>query len=355
MMQIVLNQVITFQMPAGTISPTGITMIEAYIASQKVTEGEWAKLNPTVKTSSLPMLADDWHWQWQVLAGEFRGNFPARVRQYYYKTYQIKCPPQFLESIGNIAKAHCATQETYTFDFTKRITWNAGDFGDYGSCFWGSNAGARVMLEDNGALAMRFYGEFNRGIARAWIIEIDVEAFIVFNGYGFSGDATLIIASVFAAYTGLHYKRIYLHNSWGSTLYINGNHGYVVASAEYVQTVDDWDIQWDDANAETCSDCGRLLDEYDICWGADDSPYCERCFYNHFGHCNECGETHWNEDLTYVETADADVCDWCYRRDFAHCLRCDDTYRKTRMKQIGERWYCHDCVDDMMKQADNIE
>ncbi len=345
----------TFTMPEGTISETGIDLIQRYVTCQNPSEGEWKKLNPEYNRSLLPQIPLGFEWKWMITEGEYVGKFAKRVSAFYYKKHNLKCPDSFLEHIGNLARSHSSDNKTYAFEFVNEFDWDAGDFGDDNSCFWGDNAGALFMLKDNGAMAIRFYDENEEGFARAWLVELDSSLYIIFNGYGIPGDATLVIARIFAAFMNLRYKQIYLKNSWGHTLYINSSQGYIIGTIEEIEHVERHDFEWADVHAETCYSCGRVLDEYDIYWGADDSAYCERCYSDYFTSCYECGETRYTEDLTYVESAEADVCDWCLRRKFTQCPRCDEFYRSNIMERFGDRLYCEECAEELKIEGDNIE
>src|SRR5688572_6324743 len=188
--------------PQGEISPSGSNQILDYIYAQSLQTEAWKTLNPEAKATFLPVLPDDWQWTWIVQRGEYVGTLPKRIRSFYFKQHGIKCPDSFIEQIGNLARQHSDSQSYYTFEIVDQFDWEAGDFGDSGSCYWGGNAGARIMLNDNGGMAVCFFTDSGHGYARAWFVEIDTDLFIIFNGYGFGRgiNATLTIARVLASF-----------------------------------------------------------------------------------------------------------------------------------------------------------
>jgi hypothetical protein len=344
-----------FDVPAGTISESGIYEIRRFIVSQSLQGTEWKAANPDNTATLLPLLPDDWQWKWLVGGrGEYVGTFPKRVAKFYFKTYHLRCPDSFLTQIGNLAKAHSESAEAYHFDFVNRIEWQAGDFGDSHSCYWGSYAGAKVMITDNGGMAIRFYDGNDKGIGRAWLIPIDDDLYIIFNGYGLGGDSTLRIARIFALFIGLQYKRITLSNSDGG-LYINNSVGYIIGRMEAIDGIERHDFNWYEVELDTCHHCGRQLDEDDYYRGADDEHYCENCFYQFFSDCSQCGEPHYREDLTYVESTGYDVCEWCLGRYYFECYRCEENYPKQEAQQFGKQVYCLDCAQELKIEGDNIE
>lgn len=354
-MQFEIRKFYRFQVPSGVISPSGIHEIAHFIFTQNTKTGEWLQMNPDLTTSLLPALPEDWIWTWLVSGrGEYVGTFPKRVSKYYYKVHGLKCPQSFIMQLGNLAKQHSEGQEWYLFDFTNRIDWEAGDFGDRGSCFWAGYAGAKVMIEENSGLAIRFYHDEQNGKGRAWLVPIEDNMYILFNGYGMGNNSTLTIARVFSLFVGLQYKQITLDNAYGG-LYVNGNAGYIIGRIEQIDEIEDYQFEWDNIDATVCNGCGRVLDEDDTYYGADDEPYCQDCFDNRFSSCYHCGNAHYSEDLTYVESIGGDVCEWCIDRNFERCTRCDELFLIHTMERFGEALACRPCAIELRLQGDNIE
>lgn len=336
----------TLTLPAGSISDTGIRLINDFIQFQSLKGDDWKALNPDCPHNRLPALPDTWEWTWVVQRGEYAGTFPKRVANFYFKTYKIRVTQDFLQQLGNIARAHSAENVTYTFEFVDSFDWNAGDFGDHGSCYWGGNSGAREMLKANSALAIRFYNADDKGIARAWLFEAEDNLYIVWNGYGFPGYATLKIARIVATFLNLSYKKISLsnHTRTGGTLYINSGIGYAVGTSEAIDSLDSYDFEWADINEYECYNCGDGLTEDETYTGADGETYCLDCFYNRFDTCYECGETHWHEDLIYI--GDYDYCEECAERLFICCDNCGEYVLPEQITNTPEGDLCENCAPE---------
>ena len=96
--------------------------------------------------------------EWKKSTG---GTFPKRLSSYVYKTFNVKLPVQLLKEIGTIVSADNVTSDnTLLWDIFKCDTgdwWSDGDFGDAGSCLWGSNENARFIMEQKDFYAIRVY------------------------------------------------------------------------------------------------------------------------------------------------------------------------------------------------------
>jgi hypothetical protein len=327
-MEMELNTRYTLATEKGVIDPEGVGAIIRLINAQRLHREEWGLSDAF--PAYLPPLPADFDWVWMTGAG----SFPKRVSKHYYQTIGVKLPAWFKSQLGNIAKSHSTREFVYRFDFVNRFNWIDGDFGDSGSCYWGSNASAREMLEDNDALAMRFFHDDGRGRGWAWLVEVD-DAYIVFNGYGFP-HATFTIARVLAKFCGLSYKEIGLVNncSAAGVLYINGGKGYVVADRETIKDFPGrYDFGWDEPYVAYCESCNEPLHEDDVHFCPDGYPYCEHCFYDLFDTCARCGEAVYHEDSTVVDCEP--VCDYCLQRHYHYCEACGEYYRRIHICEVA--------------------
>ncbi|MGB1284973.1 MAG: hypothetical protein ACPG7F_00450 [Aggregatilineales bacterium] len=345
-----LNTFYTLKTPAGTISDSGIVAIQQYIRMQRFTDDLWTAKNPdsSYTGSLLPALPDDWHWQWTVKGrGDYVGTFPKRISKYFYKKYEIKCPAEFLQQIGNIARQHSDDESSYLFDFTAEFNWQDGDYGDSGSCFWGGRSGAREMLAENGALAIRFYHPDKTGKARAWLFKQREGQYIIFNGYGFKSDSTLTITRVFSQFTGLSYRKVYVqnHGTDNGTLWINSGRGYMIASPDKLpDSKIEIELNWHDVNGETCNECEDSISEDDTYHDPDGVQYCRDCFYDVCDTCYDCSETAWRDDMSYVESGGYDICESCYDRNYTRCEGCDEIFHNDDIQNIKDVYCCTECA-----------
>jgi len=358
-MQYELRTRYTVTMPLGVIGDVGMGLIEALIGLQRLQQGEWKVLNPDCGSDYLTALPEDWQWSWLVEGkGDFVGTFPKRVRKFYFQA-GLKCPDSFIEEIGRIARDHSSGSSTYEFEVVDSINWDAGDFGDHSSCYWDSNAAGRVMLENNGGLALCFYKPgTDNGVARAWFVPQESnheQIHILFNGYGLKGDATLVIARIAAHFLNATYKKIDLCNYGSDTgkLWINSGRGYAIGAVEIVESISAWDFEWDDEYVVVCYSCSTILNEYETYRGADDEDYCTDCYYEKFDSCSHCGDAIWQDDANYAE--DETWCDHCFESRFVRCDDCGEAVRIGDAVGVGDGTYCESCGDDRMSEEDDSE
>ncbi len=330
----------TLRVPLNGISEEGKRIAEDLLAGWK-----------------LPCLPTNWDWQWKVNGkGEYVGTFPKRVAKYLYRLHATKLTADQLGVLGSKVAEHCERNASYTFDFTDRFDWNAGDFGDRGSCFWGSNSEARAMLENNCAMAVRFYKD-GAGYARAWVAST-MRGAIVFNGYGLE---TLQIARILAHNWGAYYKKIYLANNGEdtSTLYINGGAGYIVGSQDSIDGMDSFDFGWEDTGHEHCDNCIAAIEE-DYARCVDDGVYCESCYDSLFFYCETCEEDCSVDDYSNVD--ECSICTGCLEANYTKCAGCNEWVEDDKVfpgpdgcarcancypDVVG---FCDDCGDDYLHE-----
>lgn len=347
-----LNQHFTLKMPDGAITNTGVSQIVRLLTNIHLV-GEWATLNPDrIQRTALRInLPTDWEWTWLAKHGDYRGTLPKRVSQYLWKQHRVKCPDSFKAQIGNIAKKHVTTGLTYQYDFVDEIDWQSGDFGDSGSCYWGSNSSAIDILQDNGCYAIRFFDENGKGMARAWIAPWD-DGYVVFNGYGFPSNATVTAAKVLAQHLGnWDYRKVYLTNRGNTSgvLYINSGNGYLVTETpSAAQTVD---LGFDEPCEYFCEDCNECLNADDIYITPDGETYCSECFYEHADSCYNCSETFYLDDL-YYGSDDHRYCERCFERYFNVCEDCSETHSHDDLTYADDGVHCPDCLEELFQYDD---
>jgi hypothetical protein len=345
----------TLDMPLGTISESGMILIMRHINAQRANEGIWKDKNPDSKFTYLNSLPEDWAWIWIVTGkGDYVGTFPKRVSKFYHKEQQLKCPPEFLTELGNIARAHSSDAITYHFEFVNHANWNAGDYGDHGSCWWGSYSDGKDTFFDNGGMAIRFYDPLGNGVGRAWVVA-HRDVFILFNGYGLVGDPTLIMARVMATHLGLSYKKIDLsnHGESGETIYINGGSGYVIGHTDDIAKIDEHDFEFGDEKCSRCESCGDRISEGDEYY-AMDNTYCESCYYDNFSSCDRCGDAFYDDDVTYIE-GHGSYCDSCRDRRFTFCDGCEDYHPNDDITHVDDATYCEKCLLERYETCDGCD
>lgn len=338
--------------PQGTITGTGIRLINGYISQQNLASDVWREKNADNTRRRLPYLPESWAWVWTVNGrGEYVGTFTKRVAKFYYKEHGIKCPASFIAELGNIARAHTEDNLSYDIEFVNEFNWNAGDFGDNGSCFWGSNARAREVMANENSLAVRFYdGNGNgNGIARAWVAPIGDGLYIVFNGYGFTTSPTMTIARVVALHLNTAYKKIDLlnHGHDSGLIYINSGNGFIIGDTDKIDRYREYDLQWGVENV--CYNCGDEI-HGDGHHDPDGDLYCDDCFYDTFDYCERCNEVHYREDMYYPH--DEILCEDCFDHHYTICDDCGDYVLHTDATAVDDGVYCENCTPESEEDSD---
>jgi len=163
-------------------------------------------------------LPSDFTRSWVVKKGVLVGTFPKRVAHWFYKSHKLKLPQEKVAEIGRLARNGMPNGHSLRFDTTTSLDWNVGDFGDDGSCFWGSLSWCRNLLQGNRAFAVRTYTKSGHGSGRAWGIEHE-GGVVLFNAYG---RPLLVFARLVAEQLGLTYRQVDLKISarslqWGGS------------------------------------------------------------------------------------------------------------------------------------------
>lgn len=347
------NKRIKLTTPAGMISIAGIDAIRTFIFHQNLETDEWKAVNPEATFPRLPSLPEDWNWTWIVQRGTYAGTMPKRISSYYHKVHSLKCPPAFLTAVGNLARQHSLDNTAYDFEFVDHFDWQAGEFGDHGSCLWGSRETAKDIMLANGCKAVRFYDANGNGQGRAWFYTIQPDLHVVWGGYGFLADATLTIARVLALHLALTYKRISLTNNEddGGLVWINAGRGYLIGFPDVLKLYDRYDLGWE-TNEDHCHDCGRALDEDDTYIGADDEMYCQRCYDESFDDCAHCGRSEFRDNTTYIDGMGA-VCDTCLDRHYVRCETCEEWIVNDDSVVHQDEYYCRDCFSKLEPDEPN--
>jgi hypothetical protein len=284
---------------------------------------------------------------------------PKRVASYFFKKFGIKSPTAFLEQLGNVARQHTSEGVAYDFDFTDVFDWDDGDFGDAGSCYWGSNEAARDMLMENGGFAIRFYNDEGEGFGRAWVVSRQPSEgfYVVFNGYGVSDSATLTAARIMSLFLSVTYKRVVLRNNGTQTgmLWINGGIGYLIGNIQVIDAITYYDLHIPDVY--TCCDCGDVLHEDDVYTSPDGDHFCSYCFYERYDTCYECEEHTDRDDMIYIEGLDRDVCSYCFREWYTTCAQCEEDMHRNDTYEIEghKRRFCEQCREDVLAEQAEAE
>ena len=89
----------------------------------------WSNLYPTAYFPVYELLKLEWVWR-----GQNGRTLPQRIatvlRQFNY------IPESVLGEIGDSIRTAIPVEQNVLYDIVDKFNWEAGDFGDGGSCFW---------------------------------------------------------------------------------------------------------------------------------------------------------------------------------------------------------------------------
>lgn len=251
-----------------------------------------------VEDEGLPLLPLSFSMkEWILQTGEFRGKLPNRLGALLKKEWGIKLTSEQRTAIGNIARMYTLPNTEYTFDFVDSFNWEDGDFGDSGSCFWGDNYLARNVLEEEGALAIRFYDEsladYNGvcpGSGRAWIYQLDRETWVLFNAYGVeTRPAARVLTTYLTQSTDKQWEckdlgDLMVSGQRAGLVYLNDNPQVIFVSGS--GPPDEVDLDW--ARYVECDSCEMWTLEEDL-YDVSDERLCYSCS-EQYTECYRCGE-----------------------------------------------------------------
>lgn len=277
---------------------------------------------------NLPRPPDDWDWRANVPKGEYSGSFVKRYRKWLHKErtqWLSNFNNDVAGQIGSVIGQHVGRE--YHFKFDNQFTWNAGRYGDGGSCYFTSGGCRSFMpknLRENGANAILFVKPCGKGIGRALIIPhpSEKEQAVIINAYGLTILQSVRILSQFC---GLSYRQVIAENygQWDGDFYINNGAGFVIAEnvEDYSEDGDtEIDFKWDIENCHKCCRCECSVDEEDEIV-IDDEIYCRDCV----SFCEDCEEYTTEETTNVYDSRGREryVCEACAENNYRSCPCCD--------------------------------
>ncbi len=316
------------------------------------------------------------------------------VSAHMYRNFKVKLGDDDLQYIGTLAAD--STAFDVDFDMTNRFDWDAGDYGDRGSCFIGGcyNEARVNYLPRLGASALRFYGATgNRDTGdngRCWIIPVPhyytggAAWYIATNFYGLC-SATVKVRTVMRQVLAETIGGAWIDRKvevQGSGIYYNGGSkflfvpdtvetaklptAFTIASREAERStfsIPTW-AKYDNASSgSTCTNCGcHLTDDDEHFSDGGAGPYCEDCYSDLYTWCDCCESECYRDDAHAITGTDRNgystmhtLCEYCYDRRVTTCDHCGEYI-------IVEGWrygpveddhvsgmhgctYCQSCVD----------
>jgi hypothetical protein len=227
----------------------------------------------------VPVLLDSLDWRVRLPEAP---SFSRRVSKQLYTTHKVKLPPKILQRIGNLAEEYSSGKHRVHWDVVSYIDWDAGDFGDNGSCYWTCREEDRLLLDVCGLSgAVRTFengGEWASGTGRCWFVN-QPDGVVLFNAYG---DDLTLFAEIVADHLNGNYRKIALDwNGRADSIYINGDKGILVYPRG-MRAPSEIDLHG--LLDEICPTCGAEWDT-DQWYSYEKLKLCKRCSCN----CSKCG------------------------------------------------------------------
>ncbi len=254
----------------------------------------------------------NWSWAWNIKkrkegSRDVIGTLPKRISRWAWNSYRCRISKEHVSEIGNVGSTYRSNRSGFGFSFTDTIDWNAGDFGDSGSCFWSCHKSAKDIIIDHGGGAIKFYetsdGVTNwlKGIARVWFLPYgDCGDFMVFNGYGYT---TLEISQAVSSCLNYNYESICLSNFNDSNgvLWINNGAAYLIGPSIEMKDYEEDREKLRSVNLELediryrCRNCNSSSisnDSFTPAHADSTSPrsghFCKKCMIRYYAKCKEC-------------------------------------------------------------------
>jgi len=347
-----------------TLSKNGQNKIYEVIFESLKTEIDFDNIVPKLFNIFLCIYNSKFDWD----LDKTKGKITKRIRRFIKDNFDYKLSDKDISEIGNIIAENTINPSNVEFDFDENFCWSAGDFGDSGSCFWGSNREAKDMIQGADGFAIRTY-QNDSGDGRAWIIPHN-RGWVLFNGYRnardkdteyFSNILFEILTKKFGL-TDIVKTRVYLsnNNSGSDTLYINSDRGFLFSTRENV--IDKIDLEIYDAYQEEnryyCESCNEVVGNenegiFDDSYSTEYGYFCYNCYNDRFFNCYNCYET---ERLNNGYEIDGDVyCSDCASAGFAYCDSCNEYHDLDESMRIDYQTLCPECLNSDYNYCNSCE
>ncbi len=95
-----------------------------------------------------------------------------------------------------------------------------------------------------------------------------------------------------------------------------------------------------------CIECGEYILKDDAIEIYNGDYICESCRDDYYYTCEDCGEIHHQDDMTWIEDKQMYVCDSCLDGNYYQCEYCEHWYSSDNVNETYEgKWVCDDCFE----------
>lgn len=332
-----LGEIIDFHYDVESVNPDAYMAIRTYLAKETGYEPSHIVGSAWIDENNL-----------------YPGTMPKRYAKWYFKNKDIRLSDEVKKKVGDMAMAGIVKSEHYLFDFTDKIDWQDGAYGDTGACFLTSDV-RRKNMAMYPLWAMRFYDEKKRGIARCWLA-FPTEESIIFSDSGeeFNNDKDLVIAcnayndkkglnlsrmaTILEAFTKLKKIRARVTNAYTDVFYTNAEMNYQEHQNEkdkyanfifyppeketpQIKEISVITLNWDGKPIIPCSHCGTR-GKYERLY--DGALFCDSCWDTQFFRCFNCDYRPIAEKHSIIMDGNEWLfCERCATENAHDCQACD--------------------------------
>lgn len=291
--------------PITTIAPPsleGVVLEEQFVRRAM----EWIYMRMGARPKTLDQLIEECG-PYTLESSE--GKLASRIAKRLKERYDHKLAGDSYSTIANFISTNSpVASKPLHYDITNDFNWNAGDFGDGGSCFFSglsSRAAIRQVMMENGGHAVRFYRTAfpHDGMGRAWIMPHTYGP-VIFNAYG--PELAMVKKHIKTILNDDKYKFIDLsplHNEgrYDGPLYINKSKGILVHDGNLRSATLELDLRINTKRVSMalCRHCGenherRGMAAYNGGW------LCADCLNNHYVRDYPTNELVLRKDMVHI-------------------------------------------------------
>jgi len=313
----------------------------------------------------------DWNWDINPTTyycnyfgkKKFNGSLAKRIRKFLSLVHDFHLSENQMGELGDIIGQIKNRTEKLICQFVDHFDWEAGDFGDNGSCFWSCHRLAKEILLDNGAQPLLFYDEDMEGFGRAITLNRK-NHLIIFNAYGLSLKE---IAIIMADYYKCKYEIMQAINNYDdiNLVYINHNQAAVLyydeEDIEYAINDGAIDLEVEVGDDYTlCSYCEKFYHIDDLTSDGENNMYCEECLEHNVDcfTCEDCNELYIGDhhETCYVVDEEMIICESCFSSgNYYICAACGDINTTKNMYDYKCDSYCEACYEELIREEELFE
>ena len=266
-----------------------------------------------------------------------KGKFQKRLCKYVFKNYGIALDPEEVTRVWNQQSEKVC--ELGSFKITKDLTWDSGDYGDKGSCFWTCHSKGRIAIKNEpGMYAVIFKNNKGKGIGRMWmqVTAVGICTYNVYPNLSYRNEFNNHLQRYLQLDTKVK-TAVTNGGTRGGWMYINMGSGTHLHNRTAI-SLSDWNLNMKEKEEDT--------------------------YPEYSGRCIDCSRPVWN-DVSHVSEESIKLPDYvdyylkkppkillCYRctnkQEGTYRCSCGKRYRSRKAiwtHMDGSNYVCRACID----------